>query len=204
MARRRVVTKTVVGSKYEVLGMDIVTQTPITKVFTITGERLPMDKALKAIKASLDTPTELMVAITKSTEVNKIYGMFEEKFIESAHEMTDERKFVDESIKNSRDIITRTIKATKYTILAMDIVKQLPKTITYTLGDAGISADKVLSVLKKRLDTNTIKVVAITDKEDASMLMGMTVEEFISLAKEMDEDRHFLGETTEDEIEIVE
>lgn len=202
MARRRVVTKTVVGTKYVVLGMNITTKAPISKEVVLKGTGLTLEKALKAIKKEYDTPEELIVTITDSTEVNTIFGMFEENFIELAHPMTEDRKFEDETLTGARDAITRTIKATKYTVLAMNVKEQTPKTVTYTLGMAGINPDKVLDILRKRLDTPTLKVVAITGEEDSSKILGLSEDEFIKNARIMDENRHFVGDDTNEDLDV--
>lgn len=68
------------------------------------------------------------------------------------------------------------------------------------------NALKVAQKLYNREDYNVVKVLS-THKEQ--QIYGMLETDFIKLAKKMDDERHFLGEETEDEIvteedEIVE
>ena len=68
------------------------------------------------------------------------------------------------------------------------------------------NALKVAQKLYNREDYNVVKVIS-THKEQ--QIYGMLETDFIKLAKKMDDERHFLGEETEDEIvtdedEIVE
>ena len=204
MARRRVVTKTVVGTKYEVLGLNPKSATPITKEIVLKGTGVALDKALKVLQKEYNNPEFAIATITNTTEVNTIYGMFEEKFIELAHPMTDERKFEDETLTGARDAITRTINATKYTMLAITVKDKTPKTVTYTLGMAGINPDKVLDILRKRVETNDLKVAAITGSEDASKILGLSEDEFIKNARIMDENRHFVGDDSDEIGELEE
>lgn len=96
MARRRVVTRTIIGTEYDVMTVDTTTSMVSTTKFTLTGEKLTLDKALKKLQKMYDTDTLKLVSIQHHRSVDCIYGMLESDFVKYAKRMNDERHFVDE------------------------------------------------------------------------------------------------------------
>ena len=103
MARRRVVTRTVVGTEYTCMVVDTATATVGTKVYTLTGQTYTQDKALKLIQKQYDTDTEKVVSIVSEKNVDCIYGMLESDFIRLAKPMTEERHFIEDEEEDEEE-----------------------------------------------------------------------------------------------------
>ena len=86
-----------------------------------------------------------------------------------------------------QQMVTRTVDSTKVSALCVDITTQ--ETLTQEYNISGKYADdekgntKLLKATKEVAETDTIKVVSILSKEAQETLMGMTEQEFMSMAK---------------------
>ena len=86
-----------------------------------------------------------------------------------------------------QQMVTRTVDSTKVSALCVDVTTQ--ETLTQEYNISGKFADdekgnaKLLKATKAVAETDTIKVVSILTKEAQETLMGMTEQEFMSLAK---------------------
>lgn len=102
MARVPMITRTVTSTKATVLAVDITTGKTFDKEVEVARTYKDSDKLLKAIKNSFETATKKIVAIKSSEEVETLYGMSEQQFIEFAEKLpprkTTERK--DENAQN--------------------------------------------------------------------------------------------------------
>ena len=107
MARRAIVSRTVVGTQVTVLGLDTVSAEPQNKTYTLSGsyftekkdaegkviERvIDEKKALKAVQKAYDTDTFKNIKVVDAQPVNKLYGMWEEDFITNAFELDPETR----------------------------------------------------------------------------------------------------------------
>ena len=81
MARERMVTRTILTTKVNVLCMDTVTCEACNKDVVLPRTFKDNDKVLKATKSVLDTPTFKVVDIVDVSTVETLYGMDEQKFI---------------------------------------------------------------------------------------------------------------------------
>lgn len=87
MARKRMITRTITSTTYTALCLDILTAEPCNKTVTLGGTLDDKDKALKAVKAALDTDTVKAVTIV-DTEINEeLYGMTEDMFLMYAEKL---------------------------------------------------------------------------------------------------------------------
>ena len=92
-------------------------------------------------------------------------------------------------------MVTRSIVSTKVSVLCMDletktsVVKEVVLPRTYKDDNA------ILKYLAKHFDNDTIKAVSIMDKVEQSDIYGMEEQEFIKLAKVLDENRKPIEET---------
>ena len=88
-----------------------------------------------------------------------------------------------------QQMVTRTVDSTLVTALCVDITTQETLTNSYDISgkfaDDEKGSEKLLKATKKVAETDTIKVVSILSKENKETLMGMTEQEFMSLAKEL-------------------
>ena len=84
MARVPMVTRTMKTTKVNVLCMDLVNAEPVNKDITIPRVYKDEKKLFKVVQTTLDNDEIKAVKIVKSKEVETLYGMTEQEFIENA------------------------------------------------------------------------------------------------------------------------
>lgn len=90
MARKPMVTRTLISTKAEVLCMDVATATPVTRE-VILPRTYKNDVAL--LKAVEQVVTDVKpVHIQSSSEIEKLYGMTESDFLKYAVELDAETR----------------------------------------------------------------------------------------------------------------
>ena len=96
MARKPMVTRTITTTKVNVLCLNIETSEPFNMVVTLP--RTYDDKKLfKAVQSVVDNDTQKAVHIVDKEEVETLYGMSEQSFIEHASILDkDTRKEIEE------------------------------------------------------------------------------------------------------------
>ena len=95
MARQPMVTRTIVSTKLIVLCMVLVNRQPIEKEIVLPRTYKDDITIMKVLSKQYDSD-ELKVTAILSKEVNKdIYGMTEQKFLEVAQKLDNDRKFVE-------------------------------------------------------------------------------------------------------------
>lgn len=92
MARRAIVTRTVVGTEVTTMCVDTVSAEVSNKTYVLSGTFADDAKLLKAVQKAYDNDTTKNVAIVSKKDSNKIYGMWEEDFIANAMELDENRK----------------------------------------------------------------------------------------------------------------
>ena len=95
MARQRMVTRSINVANYKVICMDMTDMSNIVtteKTFTLTGDVLESNKALKALQNTYQTDTFKVVAITDCKVAEKMFGMLESDFIAHALELDPETR----------------------------------------------------------------------------------------------------------------
>lgn len=102
MARIPMITRTVTSTKASVLAVDITTGATCDKEVEVARTYKDNDKLLKVIKDRFETATEKMVAIKSSEEVETLYGMSEQKFMELAEKLPS-RKTPEMKDENAQD-----------------------------------------------------------------------------------------------------
>lgn len=102
MARVPMVTRTVTSTKATVLVVDITTGTTFDKEVEVARTYKDSDKLLKAIKSLFETVAEKIVAIKSSEEVETLYGISEQMFIEIAEKLPP-RKSTEPKDENAQD-----------------------------------------------------------------------------------------------------
>lgn len=96
MARKPMVTRTITTTKCTVLCMNVVSCEPFNKVVTLPRTYATEEKLTKKLRELIDTKDEKFVAITSAEEVETLYGMPEQKFIDNAEILDPEtRKALD-------------------------------------------------------------------------------------------------------------
>lgn len=83
MARKRMVTRTVVQTKAEVMCLNVITAEVSINTYTIGGS-YDSDSLLKALKPIFETDELKLVAVQGYTEAEILLGMDEDEFIRLA------------------------------------------------------------------------------------------------------------------------
>lgn len=84
MARVPMVTRTIIRTEVNVMCLDIEKGEPINKDVTIARTFKDDEKLLKEVKKIVETDTIKAVHIVDKIEVEALYGMAEQEFIEHA------------------------------------------------------------------------------------------------------------------------
>lgn len=84
MARVPMVTRTIVATKITALCLNIETGEPFNETVTVSGTFKDEKSMLKAAEKLLNTETERAVHIVFSEEIETLYGMTEQEFIQRA------------------------------------------------------------------------------------------------------------------------
>ena len=84
MAREPMVTRTITATKIVALCLNIETAEPFNKEVTISGTFKDEKSMMKAAEKILNTETEKTVRIVSSEEIETLYGMTEQEFIQKA------------------------------------------------------------------------------------------------------------------------
>lgn len=84
MARVPMVTRTIITTEVNVLCLDIETGEPCNRSVVVPRTYKDDEKLLKKVKEVLETETLKPVHIVDKEEIETLYGMTEQKFIEHA------------------------------------------------------------------------------------------------------------------------
>lgn len=84
MARTPKVTRTIVTTNCNVLCVDVTTGETFYKDVALTRTYKDEKKLMKAVEAVVNTETQKAVHVESTTEVETLYGLDEQKFIEIA------------------------------------------------------------------------------------------------------------------------
>lgn len=101
-------------------------------------------------------------------------------------------------------MVTRTIVTTKANVLCLDIVAGEPFNEVVVLPRTYKDDKALMKQVSKLIDNEQRKAVHVVDKEEVETLYGMTEQDFIKLAKPMDENRKFIDTEEGDEEEVEE
>lgn len=85
-----------------------------------------------------------------------------------------------------RNMVTRTLTSTQVTVLALDTETAEPQNLTYEIAGTFKDDKKLLAVIQKSHDTETLKNVKVVDKREKETLYGMSEDEFIAHSAPLD------------------
>lgn len=88
MARVPMVTRTIITTKVNVMCLDIETGEPCNKTVVVLRTYKDDEKLLKKVKEVLETETLKPVHIVDKEEIETLYGMKEQDFIEYSEVLT--------------------------------------------------------------------------------------------------------------------
>ena len=97
MARKPMVTRTIKTTKANVLCMDIQSAEPFNKVIVLPRTYKDDKSLMKRVKEVVETDNIKVVHIVDKEEVETLYGMTEQEFIEKAVVLDPETRKVLES-----------------------------------------------------------------------------------------------------------
>ena len=100
MARKPMVTRTVITTKATVLCVNTVAEETVTQVVEVPRTYTDDTKLLKAVKERLDA-TVIPVKVISTETVENLYGMTEQQFIELAEKLPHRSK--TETDENAQD-----------------------------------------------------------------------------------------------------
>lgn len=96
MARKPMVTRTITTTRVNVLCLNVVTAEPFNKEVTLPRTYKDDKKLLKMVQELVDNEQEKAVTIVDKEEVETLYGMTEQEFIDNARVLDPEsRKELD-------------------------------------------------------------------------------------------------------------
>lgn len=84
MARVPMVTRTIVATKVNVMCLDVQAGEPFNEVVTVPRTYKDNEALLKKVKPLIETDTVKAVHIVDSEEIETLYGMTEQEFIQYA------------------------------------------------------------------------------------------------------------------------
>jgi len=92
-----------------------------------------------------------------------------------------------EDIKIRKPTVTRTINTLNITVLCMDTVSCEPMTKTYPVYESETPKDeaKLFNYIRKMYETDTLKIIAITDKTAVTKTYSMPLSKYIEEAEEV-------------------
>ena len=79
-------------------------------------------------------------------------------------------------------MITRTFRTQEVTVMTMDVTTNATETKTLTLPHVMSDNDKILKAAKKKLDTDTLKVVYVIGSEVKEEVRGVGEEQFLAIS----------------------
>lgn len=81
---RNMVTRTIISTEVTALCLNLITAEPFNQVFTLAGTYKNNDKIKKAIEKTFNNDEHIIAHIVDVKELNTLYGMTEQKFMENA------------------------------------------------------------------------------------------------------------------------
>lgn len=85
MARRKLVTRTIVATVVTCLCMDVKTAEPVNATYRVVGKFTDDEKLLKEIRKNNETDEFKIVAVVDKEVSEQLYGLDENIFIAEAH-----------------------------------------------------------------------------------------------------------------------
>ena len=92
MARKQMVTRTIVATKVNVMCLDIVKAEPFNTDIVLPGTFKTEKKLMEAVEELVNSKTEKAVHIMLQEEIETLYGMSEQDFINHAKVLDKETR----------------------------------------------------------------------------------------------------------------
>lgn len=151
-----------------------------TKTACITFKKETSDEdVLKGIRNKVDSTA---VAILDRYTISALYGMTDEDFYKISWTLSE--------TDSRRDLITRTLKACSVRIQYIDLSEPAKgiqhMTVIMGTGFEKLTAEKQMTEVRKTVDTDSIKSLAVLSTMAQEELRGTTKDKFMKKAVELD------------------
>lgn len=103
MARKPMVTRTIVTTKVTLMCLNIQTGEPFNEVLTLPRTYSDDKKLLKVVQETFDTDVQKAVHIVAKDEIETLYGMPEQEFIQNATVLDPETRKAIESATGTEE-----------------------------------------------------------------------------------------------------
>lgn len=103
MARKPMVTRTIVTTKVTLMCLNIQTGEPFNEVLTLPRTYSDDKKLLKVVQETFDTDVHKVVHIVAKDEIESLYGMSEQEFIKNATVLDPETRKALESATDTEE-----------------------------------------------------------------------------------------------------
>lgn len=94
---RNLITRTIKSTKVNALCLDIVTAEPFNQSFNLAGTYKDISKIKKALEKQFNNEEHVIAHIVSVEELNTLYGMSEQKFIENAEILPARKQYNKEA-----------------------------------------------------------------------------------------------------------
>lgn len=95
-------------------------------------------------------------------------------------------------------MVTRTVTKTNCEIMCMDIVNAQVIVKDFTIGGKFDSENELLKTCQNLFDTDTFKLVKVSDYSEEEVLLGMPESKFIELAEVLPPRKDYKGGSKDD------
>lgn len=85
-----------------------------------------------------------------------------------------------------KPMVTRSIKSTVVNALCLNVETAEPSNESFELARTYATEDKLMKALKENYETETLKIVHVVDTHEKETLYGMSENEFMKHAVELD------------------
>lgn len=94
---RNLITRTIKSTKVNALCLDIVSAEPFNQSFILAGTYKDIAKIKKALEKQFNNEEHVIAHIVSVEELNTLYGMSEQKFIENAEILPARKQYNKEA-----------------------------------------------------------------------------------------------------------
>lgn len=94
---RNLITRTIKSTKVNALCLDIVSAEPFNQSFNLAGTYKDAAKIKKALEKQFNNEEHVIAHIVSVEELNTLYGMSEQKFIENAEILPARKQYNKEA-----------------------------------------------------------------------------------------------------------
>lgn len=180
MARERMVTRTVKGTLVKAIACAIPEMKMKECTFIMGADFIPA-KAIEQVRKAYENANTSIVSILSMENVEQLYGMTEDKFIENATPIPPR----GEGGRTRERKVTRTVIGYKVHTFVYNLKANGVEEKIFTVG-ADFTPDKAIDYIRKHFENDEIKVAFVKSSEKFEQLYEMSEKKFIELSEKLD------------------